>query len=157
MKPHETIAFVGESGAGKTTLLNLLTGFCLPTTGMLTVDGRDITKIDLHSYRNFLAVVPQSTILFSGTIRDNITYGVPSISEEELQRVISAAGLTDVIASLPQGLDTKAGEHGDKLSGGQKQRISIARALIRNPQVIILDEATSALDSICLLYTSRCV
>ncbi|MBE5825555.1 MAG: ABC transporter ATP-binding protein [Butyrivibrio sp.] len=148
VKPGETIAFVGESGAGKSTIMNLLVGFGFPSSGKLKIDGKDITKINLSSYRKQLAVVPQNTILFSGTIRDNILYGTTGISEEKLLKVIDEAGLKTVIDKLPQGLDTIVGEHGDKLSGGQKQRISIARALIRDPKVIILDEATSALDSI---------
>jgi len=106
-----------------------------------------MVSIDLRSYRNHLAVVPQSSILFSGTIRENITYGRPSVTETELMKVLLASNLKEVVEKLPDGLDTKIGEHGDKLSGGQKQRVSIARALIRNPKVIILDEATSALDS----------
>lgn len=114
----------------------------------MLVDGEDISRIDLRSYRKHLAVVPQTSILFSGTIRDNITYGIENVSEEQLQEVVKAANLTELIESLPKGLDTMVGEHGGKLSGGQRQRISIARALIRNPQVIVLDEATSALDSI---------
>lgn len=144
----ETLALVGESGAGKSTILNLAIGFNLPDSGTLLVDGKDITKIDLHSYRKHLAVVPQNTILFSGSIRDNITYGMPDVSDERLMQIIKDSNLKDVIDSLPDGLDTKIGEHGGKLSGGQRQRISIARALIRSPEVIILDEATSALDSI---------
>jgi len=104
--------------------------------------------IDLRSYRKYLAVVPQTSILFSGTIRDNITYGVDNVDEATLDEIVKAANLTDLINSLPDGLDTMVGEHGGKLSGGQRQRISIARALIRNPKVIVLDEATSALDSI---------
>ena len=138
----ETIALVGESGAGKSTILNLVIGFNQVN------QGEDISRIDLRSYRKHLAVVPQTSILFSGTIRDNITYGIENVSEEQLQAVVKAANLTDLIESLPKGLDTMVGEHGGKLSGGQRQRISIARALIRNPQVIVLDEATSALDSI---------
>ncbi|MFR4407805.1 MAG: ABC transporter ATP-binding protein, partial [Lachnospira sp.] len=144
----ETIALVGESGAGKSTILNLVIGFNFATDGKVLVDGEDISRIDLRSYRKHLAVVPQTSILFSGTIRDNITYGIENVSEEQLQEVVKAANLTDLIESLPKGLDTMVGEHGGKLSGGQRQRISIARALIRNPQVIVLDEATSALDSI---------
>lgn len=147
VKKGETIALVGESGSGKSTILNLVTGFYHPSGGIVTVDGQDLGKIDLHSYRRFLSVVPQKSILFSGTIRDNITYG-SKISEEKLQAVIDAAQLRSVIAKLPNGLDTDVGEHGDRLSGGQKQRISIARAIIRDPRVIIFDEATSALDSV---------
>ena len=104
--------------------------------------------IDLRTYRKHLAVVPQTSILFSGTIRDNITYGIENVNEDMLNEVVEAANLSDLVKSLPNGLDTMVGEHGGKLSGGQRQRISIARALIRNPKVIVLDEATSALDSI---------
>lgn len=147
VKQGETIAFVGESGSGKSTILNLLIGFIQPTEGNILLDGIDMNSIDLRSYRHHLAVVPQTTILFSGTIQQNITYGMPSVSTEELKQVLMAANLWDVIQKLPNGLQTRIGEHGDKLSGGQRQRISIARALIRNPKVIILDEATSALDS----------
>lgn len=147
VKQGETVAFVGESGSGKSTILNLLIGFIQPTDGKILLDGHDMSFIDLRSFRQHLAVVPQSTILFSGTILQNITYGMPSVTEEELQRVLLAANLWDVIQKLPEGLNTRIGEHGDKLSGGQRQRVSIARALIRNPKVIILDEATSALDS----------
>jgi ATP-binding cassette, subfamily B, bacterial len=147
VKQGETVAFVGESGSGKSTILNLLIGFIQPTEGKILLDGHDMSSIDLRSFRHHLAVVPQSTILFSGTILQNITYGMPSVTEEELKRVLLAANLWDVIEKLPYGLNTRIGEHGDKLSGGQRQRVSIARALIRNPKVIILDEATSALDS----------
>jgi ATP-binding cassette subfamily B protein len=147
VKQGETVAFVGESGSGKSTILNLLIGFIQPTDGKILLDGHDMSSIDLRSFRQHLAVVPQSTILFSGTILQNITYGMPSVTEEELERVLLAANLWDVIQKLPEGLNTRIGEHGDKLSGGQRQRVSIARALIRNPKVIILDEATSALDS----------
>lgn len=144
----ETIALVGESGAGKSTILNLVIGFNLATGGQVLLDGRDMNKIDLRTYRKQIAVVPQTSILFSGTIRDNIIYGQENVEEEKLDEVIRAANLKDLIDSLPDGLNTMVGEHGGKLSGGQRQRISIARALIRDPKIIVLDEATSALDSI---------
>lgn len=148
VQPGETIALVGESGAGKTTILNLVIGFNMPSEGEVLLDGKSLSEIDLRSYRKYLAVVPQNTILFSGTIRDNITYGIHDIDEERLMEVVKAANLSELIESLPDGLDTLVGEHGGKLSGGQRQRIAIARALIREPRVIVLDEATSALDSI---------
>ena len=144
----QTIALVGESGAGKSTILNLVIGFNFATDGAVTIDGHDMRDIDLRSYRKHLAVVPQTSILFSGTIRDNITYGIDDVDEDTLNKVVDAANLRDLIDSLPNGLDTVVGEHGGKLSGGQRQRVSIARALMRNPKVIVLDEATSALDSI---------
>ncbi len=148
VKKGETIALVGESGAGKSTVLNLVMGFNKINSGSLLIDGNDINGIDLRSYRKHISVVPQKSILFSGTIRDNITYGNPKISNKKLWQVIDAANLRSVIENLPNGLETNVGEHGDKLSGGQKQRISIARAIIRDPKVIIFDEATSSLDSI---------
>lgn len=148
VRKGETVALVGESGAGKTTILNLIMGFNKPTDGSLTVDGNDITKINLNSLRNHLAVVPQNTILFTGTLRDNITYGLENVDDKRLREVIEAANLTELVASLPEGLNSHINEHGSNLSGGQKQRISIARALIRDPEIIILDEATSALDTI---------
>ncbi len=148
VKAGETVALVGESGAGKSTVLNLLIGFNLPTSGQVLLDGRDITTLDLHSYRRHLALVPQNCILFSGTIRDNITYGLKNVTDDQLWDAIEAAHLTDLIRSLPDGLNTLVGEHGSKLSGGQRQRIAIARAIIRDPRVIVFDEATSALDTV---------
>ncbi len=148
VKNGETIAFVGESGAGKTTLLNLIIGYMQPTKGRILIDGKDITEINLQSYRRHIAVVPQNSILFTGTIRDNITYGRDDVSDEELKRAIDDANLTELINELPDGWDTQITEHGSNLSGGQRQRVSIARALIRNPKIIILDEATSALDTV---------
>lgn len=144
----EKIALVGESGSGKSTLVNLVTAFYLADSGTVTVDGVDIKTIKLRHYRKNIAVVPQRSILFSGTIRDNITYGSPNVTEEQLNKVIKLACLTDVIEKLPDGLNTLIGENGTKLSGGQCQRVSIARALIRDPKVIIFDEATSALDTV---------
>lgn len=148
VRKGETIALVGESGSGKTTIVNLVTGFYNATKGDVFVDGHNINDLNLHSYRKFLSVVPQKTILFSGTVKDNITYGNPNISKKRLDQVIEAAQLKSVIEKLPDGLETNIGEHGDKLSGGQRQRIAIARAIIRDPKVIIFDEATSALDSV---------
>lgn len=148
VNPGETVALVGESGAGKTTVVNMAIGFFKAISGKLFIDGVDAAELDMHSYRKHIAVVPQNTILFSGTIRDNITYGKTNVSEKTLKDAIKAANLTSVIEGLPNGLDTNIGEHGDKLSGGQRQRISIARAIIRNPKVIVFDEATSALDSV---------
>ena len=147
VKEGETIAFVGESGAGKSTILNLIIGFLKPTEGSIYLDDADLNSLDLNSYRKHIAVVPQNVILFSGTIRQNITYGIPDAPEDKLMEAVKAANLSDLIKELPEGLDTRIGEHGGKLSGGQRQRISIARALMRDPSVIVLDEATSALDS----------
>lgn len=144
----ETVALVGESGSGKSTVLNLLIGFNQPDSGIFKIDGKDAADIDMRSYRQFLSVVPQNSILFSGTIKENITYGRKSVTDEMLNYAIKAACLDSVIEKLPNGINTFVGEHGAKLSGGQRQRISIARAIIRNPQVIIFDEATSALDSV---------
>ena len=144
----QTIALVGESGAGKSTILNMVIGFHMAGEGQVLLDGHDMRRIDLRSYRKHLAVVPQTSILFSGTIRENITYGCGYVTDAKLAEVVRAANLTDLVESLPGGLDTAVGEHGGKLSGGQRQRIAIARALIRDPKIIVLDEATSALDSI---------
>lgn len=148
VKPGETIAIVGESGSGKSTVLNLVIGFNKLNSGTFKIDGIDAADIDMRSYRRFISMVPQNSILFSGTIRENITYGRQHVTDELLNYAIVAARLESVIEKLPAGLDTMVGEHGAKLSGGQKQRISIARAIIRNPRVIIFDEATSALDSV---------
>lgn len=144
----ETIAFVGPSGVGKSTILNMVIGFSKATSGEVLIDGNNINDLNLTSYRKHIAVVPQTSILFSGTIRENITYGLNDISEETLQQVVEASNLKEMIDSLPNGLDTRIQEHGGNLSGGQRQRISIARAFVRNPKILILDEATSALDTI---------
>ena len=144
----ETVAFVGASGSGKTTLINLAIGFMKPDSGHIFIDGCDIEKINLQSYRRHIAVVPQQSVIFTGTLRENITYGLKDFPEEKLQEVIRAANLEDVVAKLPQGLNPVLTEHGENLSGGQRQRISIARAFARDPRILILDEATSALDSV---------
>lgn len=148
VKPGETIALVGESGSGKSTVVNMAIGLFTATSGSITIDGRDIKDLDMHSVRKRIAVVPQNTILFNGTIKENITYGRPGVTKKELDDAIEAANLKYVIEKLPDGINTDIGEHGGKLSGGQRQRISIARAIIRNPDVIVFDEATSALDSV---------
>lgn len=148
IKAGETVAFVGSSGAGKTTLINLLIGFIRPNSGRIYIDGIDSRELDFRSLRRNLSVVPQDSILFSGTIRENITYGNPDIPDEAVMQAVKAASLEDFLASQPNGLDTYLSENGRNLSGGQRQRLSIARALVRKPNVIIFDEATSALDSV---------
>ncbi|MBQ3054164.1 MAG: ABC transporter ATP-binding protein [Clostridia bacterium] len=144
----ECMAFVGASGCGKTTVMNMIIGFLKPVEGNIQIDDRDINSINLESYRKHIAVVPQNSILFTGTIRENILYGMKDVSEKDFQKVLEKANIIEFLDKLPNGIDTSIGEHGGKLSGGQKQRICIARALIRDPKIIILDEATSALDNI---------
>ncbi|MFF9241389.1 ABC transporter ATP-binding protein [Streptomyces sp. NPDC014801] len=146
--PGETVALVGASGAGKSTVLNLVIGFIRPTSGRLLLDGTDMAGLDLRTYRRFVSVVPQESILFDGTIRENVAYGMEDEADEEAVRAaLRDANALEFVDRLPQGLDTLVGEHGARLSGGQRQRLAIARALIRDPKVLILDEATSALDT----------
>ncbi|NUT53644.1 MAG: ABC transporter ATP-binding protein [Saccharothrix sp.] len=147
VRPGETIAFVGASGAGKSTALNLVIGFLRPTRGRILLDGVDMEALDLRTYRRFVSVVPQESILFEGTIRDNVTYGLDDAPEDVVRRALADANALEFIDRLPGGLDTVVGERGARLSGGQKQRLAIARALIRDPRVLVLDEATSALDN----------
>ncbi len=144
--PGETLGIVGASGAGKSTLLGLLLGFHVPTQGRLLLDGVDLADADPASFRRRVAVVSQETILFEGTVRENILHGVRDASEARLHAAVEDANAAEFIARLPRGLDTPLGERGARLSGGERQRISIARAIIRAPRVLILDEATSALD-----------
>ncbi len=157
VNPGECIAIVGPSGSGKSTIMNLIIGLLLPTEGDLLIDGKSIKEVNLSEYRHFISVVPQNSILFSGSIRDNITYGLSGYSEEEFNKAVEMANLNEFVKDLPQGLNTDVGEHGDKLSGGQKQRITIARALIRNPRILILDEATSALDNISEYHVQKAI
>ena len=157
VKAGERIAVVGSSGSGKSTVMNLIIGLLSPTSGRILIDGTPLTELPLQDYRRFISVVPQNSILFSGTIRENITYGLPSYSEEALSVAVEDADINEFLPSLPNGLDSQVGEHGDKLSGGQKQRISIARALIRNPKILILDEATSALDNLAEYHVQKAI
>lgn len=143
----EKVAIVGPSGGGKTTLCNLIPRFYDPTGGTITIDGRDIKKITLKSLRKNIGMVQQDVYLFSGTIFENIRYGRPDASRDEVIEAAKRAGADEFIRELKNGYDTYVGERGVKLSGGQKQRISIARVFLKNPAIIILDEATSALDN----------
>lgn len=142
-----SIALVGPSGGGKTTLCSLLPRFYDVTDGRITVDGRDIRSFTLESLRSQIGIVQQDVYLFGGSIRENIAYGKPDATIEEIVEAAKKANIHDFICSLPDGYDTYAGERGTRLSGGQKQRISIARVFLKNPPILILDEATSALDN----------
>ncbi|ONK10020.1 ABC transporter ATP-binding protein [Streptomyces sp. MP131-18] len=145
--PGETVALVGASGAGKSTILNLLIGFIRPESGRILLDGTDMSTLDLRSYRRFLSVVPQESVLFEGTIRENVGYGMREIDNQAVRNALRDANALEFVDRLPDGLDTVVGERGARLSGGQRQRIAIARALIRDPRILVLDEATSALDT----------
>jgi subfamily B ATP-binding cassette protein MsbA len=146
-KPGELVAIVGPTGAGKTTVMNLLHRFYDPTEGRITVDGMDLRQITLESWYRQIALVPQETILFGGTILDNIRYGNRDASQEAVRDASRAAHAHDFIMSFPDQYLTLVGEKGVNLSGGQRQRIAIARAILKNPRILLLDEATSALDS----------
>ncbi len=146
-EPGQMIALVGPSGSGKSTLINLIIGFLRPQTGTIRIDGDDLSKFDLRSYRKYISVVPQESVLFEGTVRENITYGLGSVSDQRVTDALVAANAQEFVSELPEGVNTLVGERGARISGGQKQRLAIARALIRDPRILILDEATSALDS----------
>ena len=143
----KSVALVGPSGAGKTTICSLLPRFYDVTDGQITIDGQDVRSFTLKSLRSQIGVVQQDVYLFSGTIRENIAYGKPDASEEEIIMAAKCANIHDFIMELPEQYDTFVGERGARLSGGQKQRISIARVFLKNPPILILDEATSALDN----------
>lgn len=147
VKPGESVALVGPSGGGKTTMCNLIPRFYEVTGGSVKIDGVDVRKLKLHSLRNQIGMVQQDVYLFSGSVYDNIEYGKPGATREEIIEAAKLAGAHEFILSLPEGYDTYVGERGVKLSGGQKQRISIARVFIKNPPIVIFDEATSALDN----------
>ena len=142
-----TVAVVGASGAGKSTLARLLFRFYNPDRGRILVGGRDIADYTQNSLRTHIGVVPQDTVLFNDSLAYNIGYGRPGASREDIERVVRLAHLDGFVAQLPDGLDTQVGERGLKLSGGEKQRVSIARALLKDPPIMIFDEATSSLDT----------
>lgn len=147
LKAGEKIALVGPSGAGKSTVMQLLQRFYSWESGSIFLDGKDINSYDLKAFRNIFAIVPQEVILFGGSIKENILYGKPEATEEELIEAAKKANAWEFISKFPEGLDTLVGERGVKLSGGQKQRLAIARAILKDPLILLLDEATSALDA----------
>ncbi|MCX2744585.1 ABC transporter transmembrane domain-containing protein [Mangrovivirga sp. M17] len=147
INPGQKVALVGPSGAGKSTITQLIMRFYNPDCGVICVGETNIQSIDLESYRSLIGVVPQEVILFGGTIRENIAYGNPEASEEAIVEAAKKANALEFINSFPDGFNTMVGERGVKLSGGQRQRIAIARAILKDPKLLILDEATSALDA----------
>jgi ABC-type multidrug transport system fused ATPase/permease subunit len=145
--PGERVAIVGPSGAGKSTIAALLLRFYEPTQGQLFFDDKSATGIPLTQLRKQMALVPQDVLLFGGTIRENILYGKPHAQQQEIERAARRAHAHEFIMSFPEGYETVVGERGIKLSGGQRQRIAIARAILKDPVILILDEATSSLDA----------
>ncbi len=144
--PGETVAFVGSSGSGKSTLLNLVLGFVRPTSGRIVLDGADMQELDLRTVRRSISVVPQESVLFEGSVFDNIAYGMPDVTPARVEQALRDANAWEFVSEQPQGWHTVVGERGARLSGGQRQRLAIARALVRDPRILLLDEATSALD-----------
>jgi len=147
IKPGEIIALVGRTGAGKSTLVNLLLRFYDPTSGRVLIDGHDLKTVKIESLRKQCAIVPQEVALFRGTIKENIAYGKPTATDEEIREAAKLANAHSFIADIFGGYDSEVGERGTKLSGGEKQRIAIARAILRDPRILILDEATASLDA----------
>jgi ABC-type multidrug transport system fused ATPase/permease subunit len=147
MAPGEMVALVGPSGAGKTSIANLICRFYDPIQGQVTVDGYNLRDIKLASLRRQVAVVLQDSFLFNNTVTQNLLYGKPDATADELIAAVRAANAHDFITKLPEGFDTELGERGVKLSGGQKQRLALARAILADPKILILDEATSSVDA----------
>ncbi|MEP0356285.1 ABC transporter ATP-binding protein/permease [Paraglaciecola sp.] len=147
IEPGQKVAVVGESGSGKSTLVKLLFRFYDPNRGSISIDGQDISQVNQASLRQAIGIVPQDTVLFNDTILENIRYGRPEASDEEVQQAIDLAHLRSFISSLPDGHSTTVGERGLKLSGGEKQRVAIARTILKRPPILVFDEATSSLDS----------
>ena len=147
VKSGQVVALVGSSGSGKSTIAGLAASFLKPNSGTITIDGKDLSQVDLNSFRQHLGVVLQDDFLFEGTIRENILFPRPNASEEQLQQAVKAAYVDEFTNRFDEGLDTLIGERGVKLSGGQRQRIAIARAVLADPRILILDEATSSLDT----------
>ena len=146
--PGETVALVGSSGGGKTTLSQLIPRFYDVTSGAICIDGHDVRQVTQQSLRRQIGVVQQDVFLFAGSVADNIRYGRPDATDEEVAEAAKRAEIYEDICRMPDGFETNVGERGTMLSGGQKQRVSIARIFLKNPPVLILDEATSALDSV---------
>lgn len=157
IQPGEVVALVGHSGAGKSTLVDLLLRFYSPQEGTIRIDGYDIQQVKLASLRSQIGVVPQQTVLFVGTIAENIAYGKPDATREEIEHAARLAHAHEFIERLPEGYDTLVGDKGIRLSGGEAQRIAIARALLRNPRILILDEATAALDPLTERYIQQVI
>ncbi len=146
-RPGEVVALLGPTGSGKSSLINLVPRFYDPSSGQVCIDGRDVREVTLHSLRSQIGIVLQESVLFAGSIRENLVFGRPDCSDETMIAAAQAAQIHDWIAQLPQGYDTHVGERGATLSGGQKQRMAIARALLLDPRILILDDALASVDA----------
>jgi ATP-binding cassette subfamily B protein len=148
VEPGQTVALLGATGSGKSSIINLIPRFYDPSAGRVLIDGRDVRGVTLDSLRAQIGIVLQDTTLFTGTIRDNIAFGRPEATQEEVERAARAAAAHDFIVRFPLGYDTPVGERGATLSGGQKQRLAIARTLLLDPRILILDDSTSSVDAV---------